>query len=79
MELNQPALFISLEMSSVELADRMLCSVAGVNGHRLRSGTISQEDRQRLVRKAGTVSQAPLFVDDSPSRTVSETPSASGW
>lgn len=72
MELAQPVLFISLEMSAIELADRMLCSVAGVNGHRLRNGTISNADRQRLVRKAGIVSQAPLFVDDSPSRTVSE-------
>jgi len=72
MELNQPVLFISLEMSAIELADRMLCSIAGVNGHRLRNGTISNADRQRLVRKAGIVSQAPLFVDDSPSRTVSE-------
>jgi len=72
MELNQPVLFVSLEMSSIELADRMLCSVASVNGHRLRNGTISAADRQRLVRKAGVVSQAPLFVDDSPSRTVSE-------
>src|SRR5262249_580519 len=42
---NIPVLFISLEMSSLELADRLLCSVARVNGHRLRNGTVSQEDR----------------------------------
>jgi replicative DNA helicase len=67
-----PVLFISLEMSGIELADRMLCSLARVNGHRLRNGTISSEDRERLIRKANEISQAPLFVDDSPSRTVSE-------
>lgn len=39
-----PVLFVSLEMSGIELADRLLCSVARVNGHRLRNGTISQED-----------------------------------
>jgi len=72
VELNQPVLFVSLEMSAIELADRMLCSVARVNGHRLRNGTISHTDRQRLVEKAGELSRAPLFVDDSPSRTVSE-------
>jgi replicative DNA helicase len=49
-----------------------LCSVARVNGHRLRNGTISQEDRKRLVEKAMEISQAPLYVDDAPSRTVSE-------
>jgi replicative DNA helicase len=67
-----PVLFVSLEMSSIELADRILCSVAEVNSHRLRNGTISKEDRKRLVDKAGILSDAPLFVDDSPSRTVSE-------
>jgi replicative DNA helicase len=68
----QPVLFVSLEMSGVELADRMLCSLAKVNGHKLRTGSLSQEERQRLVRKAYEVSNAPLYVDDSPSRTVSE-------
>jgi replicative DNA helicase len=72
MTLQAPTLFVSLEMSSVELADRLLCSVARVNGHRLRNGTISHEDQARLVEKAGQLSQAPLFVDDSPSRTVTE-------
>lgn len=68
----EPVLFVSLEMSAIELADRLLCSMARVNGHRLRNGTISSDDRDRLVGKANEVSQAPLFVDDSPSRTVSE-------
>jgi replicative DNA helicase len=72
IELKQPTLLISLEMSSIELADRMLCSVARVNGHRLRNGTISHEDRRRLVECAGKISGAPLYVDDSPSRTVTE-------
>jgi len=65
-------LFISLEMSSVELCDRLLCSVARVNGHRLRNGTLSNEDRGRLIERSALVSEAPLFVDDSPSRTVAE-------
>lgn len=69
---NIPVLFVSLEMSSLELADRLLCSVARVNGHRLRNGTVSQEDRLRLVDTAEVLSRAPLFVDDSPSRTVTE-------
>lgn len=72
IEQKQPVLFVSLEMSGIELADRMLCSLARVNGHRLRNGTLSSEDRDRLVSKANEISEAPLFVDDSPSRTVSE-------
>ncbi|MGY8770186.1 MAG: replicative DNA helicase [Pirellulales bacterium] len=67
-----PVMFVSLEMGSIELCDRLLCSVARVNGHRLRNGTISNEDRKRLVEKSALVGEAPLFVDDSPSRTVSQ-------
>ena len=68
----QPVLFVSLEMASLELADRLLCSAAQVNGHRLRNGTISQEDRRRLVQKSSEISVAPLFIDDTPGRTLTE-------
>ena len=50
LQQNIPVLFVSLEMSSLELADRLLCSVARVNGHRLRNGTVSQEDRTQAGR-----------------------------
>ena len=59
-------------MSSVELAERMLCSLAEVDGQQLRNGTISNDDRRKLVEKAAEMSQAPLFVDDTPSRTMTE-------
>ncbi len=68
----QPVLFVSLEMACLELADRLLCSAAQVNGHRLRNGTISQEDRRRLVQKSAEISSAPLFIDDTPGRTLTE-------
>ena len=76
LELQEPTLFVSLEMSRIELADRLLCSVARVNGHHMRTGTISATDRQRLVETAGRISQSPLFVDDSPSRSVTEVAAA---
>jgi len=65
-------LFVSLEMSSLELADRLLCSRSRVNSQRLRNGTISNDERRKLVEKSNEISQAPLFVDDSPSRTMTE-------
>jgi len=71
-----PVLFISLEMSQLELCDRLLCSAARVNGHKMRNGTISNEDRAKLVEKAGELANSPLYVDDSPTRTVSEIASA---
>ena len=65
-------LFVSLEMSSVELGDRLLCSAARVNSSRLRNGTISNDDRRKLVEMAAKISQSPLFIDDSPSRNMTE-------
>jgi replicative DNA helicase len=67
-----PVLFVSLEMSSLELADRLLCSMARVNGHRMRNGTLTPQDRDRLAEKSSALSQSPFFVDDSPSRTMTE-------
>ncbi|MFT7630813.1 MAG: replicative DNA helicase [Mariniblastus sp.] len=72
MKSRKPALFVSLEMASIELIERMLCSVAKVNGHRLRNGSLATEDRKRLVKVAGELASVPLFVDDSPTRNVSE-------
>lgn len=72
MRSRQPVLFVSLEMAAIELIERMLCSVARVNGHRLKSGTLPSQETQKLIRVAGELSEVPLFIDDSPSRSVSE-------
>ncbi len=72
IELAKPVLFISLEMSALELGDRLLCSRAKVNSRRLRNGQITAEESRKLVQTAAEVSSAPLFVDDSPSRRMTE-------
>jgi len=69
---NRTTLFVSLEMSRLELAERMLCSHGRINGHELRNGFISPTDRKRLIETSNLMSAAPLFIDDSPSRTVTE-------
>jgi replicative DNA helicase len=69
---NEPTLFVSLEMGSNELIDRMLCSEARVNGHQLRNGSLSQVERSKLSKTASKIAAAPFFVDDAPSRSVSE-------
>ena len=65
-------LFVSLEMSAIELADRMLCSLARVNGQRLRNGTITNDDRKKIVHEAARLSQAKLFIDDTPNRSMTD-------
>jgi replicative DNA helicase len=60
-----PTLIFSLEMSSMQIVQRMLCSQAHINMHKLRSGKLSRDEHPRLSLAAGPLSQAPLFVDDS--------------
>ncbi len=72
MRSGKPALFVSLEMAAIELIERMLCSVARVNGHRLRNGSLSADDRKRLINVTGELSRVRLYIDDSPTRNVSE-------
>ena len=69
---DRPVLFVSLEMAAIELTERILCSVSRVNSHRLRNGSISNDDRRKLIRVAGQINKAKLFIDDSHSQSISE-------
>jgi replicative DNA helicase len=62
----------SLEMSREQLVIRMLCAEAKVDAARLRSGFLSERDWRELTRAAGRLSEAPLFIDDTPAVTVLE-------
>ena len=68
----QGVLFVSLEMSRMELAQRMLCARGEIPGEKFRSGYLSAEDRRTLVETSAELSRAPLYIDDTPSRTVTE-------
>jgi replicative DNA helicase len=65
------ALF-SLEMSKENLVQRMLCSHARINAHNVRSGMLSTSDWPNLTKAAGKLSEASIFVDDSPSIAILE-------
>jgi len=62
----------SLEMSKESLVQRMLCSQARVDAHRLRTGSLSREDWRRLGSAVGELSDARIFLDDTPGITVLE-------
>jgi len=59
-----PCGYLSLEMSKDQLAQRMLCSIAHVNAHKVRTGFLSQTDWPKLVDAAQKLSEAPIFIDD---------------
>jgi len=69
---NLTTLFVSLEMSRLELAQRMLCGRGRIDGRKFRGGFLSGEDREKLVEASSELSKAPLYIDDTATRTVSE-------
>ena len=71
-EKRQPVLFFSLEMSHLELTQRLLCSEAKVDSSRLRDQALPQSDWPKLMDAITKLSEAPLFIDDNPSLTVME-------
>lgn len=67
-----PTLVVSLEMSSVELGDRLLSAHAKVGGSKLRGGHLNPTEQNSVVKAASDFYSAPLFIDDSPSRNMTE-------
>ncbi|MBI4335208.1 MAG: replicative DNA helicase, partial [Candidatus Omnitrophica bacterium] len=72
IEMKIPLVFFSLEMSKEQLVQRMLCSHARVNAHKVRTGFLSQSDWPHLTSAAGRLSEAPLFIDDTPALSLLE-------
>jgi len=67
-----PLAFFSLEMSKEQLTQRILCSHAKVELHRVRTGYLATSDWPRLTTAAGKLSEAPIFIDDTPATSVLE-------
>ncbi len=68
----QPCLIFSLEMSSQQLVQRLLCSRARVNLERIRDGFLSERDLTSITDTARELKDAPIFIDDTPSLSVLE-------
>ncbi len=62
----------SLEMSKESLVQRMLCSHARVDAQKVRTGYLSHQDWPKLTSAAGKLSEAPIYIDDTPGLTVLE-------
>ena len=66
------AAMFSLEMSKTEIVMRLLSAEAKIKLGDMRGGTMSDDDWTRLARRMGEISEAPLFIDDSPNLTMME-------
>ena len=67
-----PTAIFSLEMSKEQLVQRMLCAHAKVDAQKVRTGYLAASDWPRLTAAAGKLSEAPIFIDDTPGISVME-------
>ena len=68
----ETSVIFSLEMSRSEITMRMLSAEARVPLNNIRSGNLSEEEWSRMARRMGEISQAPMFIDDSPNLSLME-------
>ncbi len=67
-----PVGFFSLEMSKEELVDRLLVGQADIDAWRLKTGKLSDDDYKRLTQAMGDLSEAPIYIDDTPGASILE-------
>jgi len=72
LEAARPVLFFSLEMSNLELSQRLLCAEARVDSTRVRNGQLQADDWQKISRATGRLADAPIWIDDNPNLTIME-------
>ncbi|OQX91443.1 MAG: replicative DNA helicase [candidate division Zixibacteria bacterium 4484_95] len=72
VEKKVPVMIFSLEMSKEQVAQRMLCSRARVSSHLMRTGRLADDQWTNLSIAVGPLSEAPIFIDDTPTMTVLE-------
>lgn len=69
---NQAAVVFSLEMSRNEITMRLLSAEARIHLQKMRTGQMGEDDWQKLAATMGKISEAPLFIDDSPNMSLME-------
>ena len=67
-----PVAIFSLEMSKEQLVNRMLCAEALVDAQKVRTGELNSDDWSKLVESMGALSEAPIYIDDTPGITAME-------
>jgi len=70
VHVRRPVAIFSLEMSKEQLVIRFLCAQAKVDSSKLRTGFLRQEDWHILTQAAGVLSEAPIYIDDTPAQSA---------
>lgn len=72
LEAGRSVLVFSLEMSHLELTQRLLCAEARVDATRMRNGRLLDTDWPKISHAVGRLGEAPIYIDDNPNLTVME-------
>ena len=72
MKSNVPVAIFNLEMSKDQLVDRILCSESMVDSNKVRTGKLEEEDWSKLASVVGPLSDANIFIDDTPGISIME-------
>ena len=67
-----PVVIFNLEMSKEQVVNRILCSEAMVDGNKIRTGQIEDDDWMKLATASGILSEAPIYIDDTPGISIME-------
>ena len=72
VDYNHPVAVFSLEMSSLQLVNRLISNVCSLEGEKIKSGQLSQPEWENLMTRTRNLSTAPLYIDDTPSLSIFE-------
>ena len=72
VDFNHPVAIFSLEMSSIQLVNRLISAEAELESEKLKKGNLADFEWQQLVHKTNRLSAAPIFIDDTPALSILE-------
>ncbi len=72
VDYNHPVAVFSLEMSSLQLVNRLISNVCSLEGEKIKSGQLTQPEWENLITRTRSLSTAPLYIDDTPSLSIFE-------
>lgn len=72
VDYNHPVAVFSLEMSSLQLTNRLISNICSLEGEKIKNGQLSQPEWENLMTRTRNLSTAPLYIDDTPSLSIFE-------
>ena len=72
VDFNHPVAIFSLEMSNIQLVNRLISAEAELEGDKIKKGTLADYEWEQLVHKTAKLSNAPIFIDDTPALSILE-------